>query len=186
MTDNKYVSRGGIKLEHALDTFNVRVQNLVVLDVGSSTGGFVDCLLQHGAKKVYSIDTAYGELAWKLRQDPRVVVMERKNILDITDLPEPIDLITIDVTFTSLTKILPAVKNFLKPDGKIIALLKPQYEDQALALKNRGVIPAEFLEKIVDNVVGSAQEAGYKILGKTDSPITGKDGNTEYLIYLSI
>src|SRR3989338_4821853 len=135
MEDRKYVSRGGLKLEHALKTFNVDVTGLTVLDVGSSTGGFVDCLLQHGAKKVYSVDTAYGELAYKLRIGPRVVVMERQNILFLENLSEPVDLITIDVTFTSLEKILPVVSKF---GSKIIALLKPQYEDQKLALKNKG------------------------------------------------
>ena len=128
--ENKFVSRGGVKLEHALVTFGVDVKNKIILDVGSSTGGFVDCLLQHGAAKVYSLDTAYGELAWTLRKDPRVVVMERTNIVDMkesSDLLELIDLVTIDVTFTSLAKILPIVKKFLRPGGKIIALLKPQY-----------------------------------------------------------
>lgn len=169
-----YVSRGGIKLEHALKTFGVDVTGMTILDVGSSTGGFVDCLLQHGAKKVYSVDTAYGELAYKLRIDPRVVVIERQNILFLESLPEQVDLITIDVTFTSLEKILPVVKKF---GSKIIALLKPQYEDQKLALKNKGIIPKEELQRIIDRFNFD------KII---ESPIKGGSGNTEYLILINI
>ncbi len=180
--NSQFVSRGGIKLEHGLEIFAVDVTGMTVLDVGSSTGGFVDCLLQHGAAKVYSVDTAYGELAWKLRKDPRVVVIERQNILFLETLPEQVDLVTIDVTFTSLTKILPAVKNFMKPGGKVIALVKPQYERQDVALKHHGVIPSELLDGIVDSV----NLEGYKLLAKTQSPILGGSGNTEYLIYLSV
>jgi len=177
MEDRKYVSRGGLKLEHALKTFNVDVTGLTVFDVGSSTGGFVDCLLQRGAKKVYSVDTAYGELAYKLRIDPRVVVMERQNILFLESLPEPVDLITIDVTFTSLEKIIPVVKKFGNPSApqRIIALLKPQYEDQKLALKNKGVIPQEKLEEIIKR---------FEFDQIIDSPILGGSGNKEFLIYL--
>jgi 23S rRNA (cytidine1920-2'-O)/16S rRNA (cytidine1409-2'-O)-methyltransferase len=172
MDEKKYVSRGGLKLEHALKEFGVDVVGMTVLDVGSSTGGFVDCLLQHGAKKIYSVDTAYGELAYKLRIDPRVVVMERKNILFLDSLPEPVDLITIDVTFTSLKRILPVVKKF---GNKIIALLKPQYENQSLALKHRGVIPRENLDDIVK---------GFEYQKITESPILGGSGNKEYLLYI--
>src|SRR3989344_9633720 len=126
-----FVSRGGIKLQAALDKFQINASGKVVLDVGSSTGGFVDCLLQNDAAKVYALDTAYGELAWKLRNDPKVVVMERTNILHLAsqgETLEPVDLITIDAGWTKLELILPVVKNFLKPDGEIIALLKPHYE----------------------------------------------------------
>lgn len=172
MINKSYVSRGGIKLEHALKEFKVDVTGLTVLDVGSSTGGFVDCLLQHGAKKVYSVDTAYGELAWKLRQDPRVVVLERQNILFLESLPEQVDLITIDVTFTSLNKILPVVKKF---GSKIIALLKPQYENQKLAMKHHGVIPQEALPEIIKK---------FNFQKITESPIKGGSGNTEFLILL--
>ncbi len=168
---NSYVSRGGIKLEYVLKEFKIDVSGLTVLDVGSSTGGFVDCLLQHGAKKVYAVDTAYGELAWKLRQDPRVVVIERQNILFLESLPEQVDLITIDVTFTSLNKILPVVKKF---GNKVIALLKPQYEDQKLALKHHGVIPPEELPEIIKK---------FNFQKITESPILGGSGNKEYLIY---
>lgn len=170
MDEKKFVSRGGIKLEHALKEFSIDVKGLTVLDVGSSTGGFVDCLLQHGAKKVYALDTAYGEFAWKLRQDPRVVVRERQNILYLDSLPEKIDLVTIDVTFTSLKKILPVVKKF---SDKIIALLKPQYENSELALKHHGVIPQENLQETINQ---------FEFEKITESPIKGGSGNTEYLI----
>lgn len=176
MDDKKYVSRGGIKLEHALKEFGVDVSGLTVLDVGSSTGGFVDCLLQHGAKRVYALDTAYGELAWKLRKDPRVVVMERQNILFLEDLPEKIDLVTADVSFTSLTKVLPVVKKFSDPSTSlgIIALLKPQYEDQKLALKHHGIIPETFHPEIL---------AYFQYQKMTPSPILGREGNKEYLLF---
>lgn len=192
----KYVSRGGTKLKHALKEFGINVSGLTVLDVGSSTGGFVDCLLQHGAAKIYSVDTAYGELAWKLRTDSRVVVMERENILFLGSLPEKVDLITIDVSFTSLTKILPAVKKFLDPSAKltlsevegvgIIALLKPQYEDQKEALKHHGIIPETSVNRIIKDVEKSAQNNGFKILGQTESPILGREGNKEYFLLLSL
>lgn len=169
---NQFVSRGGIKLAHALKEFNVDVKGLTVLDVGSSTGGFVDCLLQNGAVKVYALDTAYGEFAWKLRNDPRVVVMERQNILFLENLPEKVDLVTIDVTFTSLEKILPVIKRFLKENGQIIALVKPQYERQDVALKNKGVIPAEFLPEVLSK---------FNFQKIIESPIKGGSGNTEFL-----
>lgn len=179
--ENKYVSRGGVKLEHALKEFDVDVTGKTVLDVGSSTGGFVDCLLQQGAKKVYAIDTAYGELAWKLRQDPRVVVMERENILFLESLSEPIDLVTVDVSFTSLTKILPVVGKFAP---EIIVLVKPQYEDQKLALKYHGVVPAHELPTIISRIRDFAQANNFSIVAQTDSPILGGEGNKEFLLHL--
>lgn len=178
-----YVSRGGIKLEHGLKEFGVNVTGLIVMDVGSSTGGFVDCLLQNGAAKVYSVDTAYGELAWSLRKDSRVVVIERQNILFLESLPEEVDLVTIDVSFTSLTRILPVIKKFLKQDAKVIALLKPQYEDQKLALRNHGIIPDDSQKEIVDKIVKFASENGYELLDRTESPILGTGGNKEHLLY---
>ncbi len=184
MENQKFVSRGGLKLDHALRMFGVDTQGLIVLDVGSSTGGFVDCLLQSHAAKVYSVDTAYGELAWKLRQDPRVVVLERTNILHLDNLAEPVDLVTIDVTFTSLIKVLPVIKKFLKPTGQVIALLKPQYENQPLALRNKGVIPPSYHQEILSAVIDSTHEAGFKLQNQTPSPITGTGGNTEFLIHL--
>ncbi len=185
--DSKYVSRGGTKLEHALREFNLKCTGLICFDIGSSTGGFVDCLLQQGAIKVYSLDTAYGELAWKLRQDERVVVMEKTNILHFTDFPAPVDLVTIDVTFTPLKKILPVAKNFLKEGGKVVALLKPQYEDQKVAMKhkNRGVVPSEDRDKILADSLKAIAALGWVIENQTTSPITGTGGNTEYLVLLS-
>ncbi len=184
--DNKFVSRGGTKLEHALKTFEVDVTGKIALDVGSSTGGFVDCLLQYGAAKVYSLDTAYGELAWKLRIDPKVVVIERQNIMHFDSLAEKVDLITIDVTFTPLAKIVEKVQKFLKPQGQIIALLKPQYEDQDLALKNRGIIPETSLKEILDNTLLAIKYLGLSVAGKTDSPILGGSGNREFLLLISL
>ena len=128
MASDKFVSRGGEKLQAAIENWKLKIENLVCLDVGSSTGGFVDCLLQNGASKVYALDTSYGELAWKLRNDPRVVVMERTNILHLQTLPQPVDMITIDAGWTKLELVLPVVRNFLKDGGIIVALLKPHYE----------------------------------------------------------
>ena len=182
--DQKYVSRGGLKLEHALKEFSYNTAGQVVLDIGSSTGGFVDCLLQHKAEKVYAVDTAYGELAWKLRNDSRVVVIERQNVLFLDHLPEEVDLVTIDVSFTSLKKVLPVVKKFLKPTGRVIALVKPQYEDQKLALRHGGVIPEAFHQEILTTIKEFAKESGFVFAGETPSPILGGEGNKEYLMFL--
>jgi len=178
-----YVSRGGLKLEKALKEFSLDVKDKVVLDVGSSTGGFVDCLLQNGAAKVYSTDTAYGELAWKLRKDERVVVMERTNILHLKELPEKVDIITIDASWTKLELILPVVKAFLKEDGYIIALLKPHYE-AVKKLLVKGVLPDELQEKIVNKVTENIIELGFSINQQTESPILGGGGNREFLLFI--
>ena len=183
MASTKFVSRGGEKLEAALGQFHINISGKVVLDVGSSTGGFVDCLLQNGALKVYAVDTAYGELAWKLRNDPGVVVMERTNILHLNSLPEPVDLITIDAGWTKLELILPVVRKFLKPGGIIIALLKPHYEAPQNILK-KGVVPVEFIDDITHRVCDIVGELGFKIKGQMESPILGGGGNTEYLLLL--
>lgn len=180
---NTYVSRGGLKLQHALEQFKTPVKDTTVLDVGSSTGGFVDCLLQNGAKKVYALDTAYGELAWKLRNDPCVVVMERTNILHLESLPEAVDLITIDAGWTKLELILPVVKNFLKPGGKIIALLKPHYEAEKFDLV-KGVLKEEKLEEVKEKVFQKIVNCKLKIVNSAQSPILGGGGNTEYLLLL--
>ena len=198
--DKKFVSRGGIKLQAALDFFKVYTKDKVVLDVGSSTGGFVDCLLQNGAIKVYSVDTAYGELTWKLRNDPKVVVMERTNILHLDSLPEAVDLITIDAGWTRLELILPVVKKFLKPNGVIIALLKPQYEADKNLLRRtlpfadakrkkdlvKGVLPKEIAEKVKDEVIENIHDLGFKIQDQMESPILGGGGNTEYLLKITL
>ncbi len=184
MASNLFVSRGGIKLQAAIKNFKLEIKNSVVLDVGCSTGGFTDCLLQNNAKKVYALDTAYGELAWKLRNDPRVVVMERTNILRLESLPELVDLITIDAGWTRLELILPVVKNFLKPGGKIIALLKPHYEAEKKSLI-KGVLPVDIAEKVKDQVIIRIQEQGFMIKDQMESPILGGAGNKEYLLLLT-
>lgn len=185
----RFVSRGGDKLQSAIVNrpFGgpLSVVNLIVLDVGSSTGGFVDCLLQNGAKKVYALDTAYGELAWELRNDPRVVVMERTNILYLQSLPEPVDLITIDAGWTKLELILPVVKKFLKPKGLIIALLKPHYEADRRDLV-KGVLPKDLAEEVKQEVINRIKELGFTINDSMESPILGGAGNKEYLLKIVV
>ncbi|MBI2600503.1 TlyA family rRNA (cytidine-2'-O)-methyltransferase [Candidatus Daviesbacteria bacterium] len=187
MASDKFVSRGGDKLQAAIENWKLRIGNCVALDVGSSTGGFVDCLLQNGAAKVYALDTAYGELAWKLRNDPRVVVMERTNILYLESLPEVVDLITIDASWTKLELVLPIIKTFLKPNGLIIALLKPHYETEKNNLV-KGVVKPELVEKIKDEVVKKIQGLGFKMEGEMESPVLGSGGkgNREYLLKITL
>lgn len=182
--DKKFVSRGGTKLQAAIENWKLKIENLVCLDVGSSTGGFVDCLLQNGAKKVYALDTAYGELAWKLRNDPRVVVMERTNILHLERLPELMDLITIDAGWTKLELVLPVVKRFLRPDGVVIALLKPHYEAEKSELV-KGVVREDLVEAVKNSVVQKIYDLGFKINGQMESPILGRGGNREFLLRLT-
>lgn len=181
MASDKFVSRGGEKLQSAIKNFKLEIKNLVCLDVGSSTGGFVDCLLQNGASKVYAVDTAYGELAWKLRNDPRVVVMERINILFLENLSESVDLITIDAGWTKLERVLPVVRKFLKPDAIIIALLKPHYEAERKDLI-KGVLPQEKAEEIKDNMIKKLSG----VIDCMESPILGGAGNKEYLMLLKL
>ncbi len=185
MASDRFVSRGGEKLEAAIKNFKLKIKNFVCLDVGSSTGGFVDCLLQNGAKEVYAVDTAYGELAWKLRNDPRVIVMERTNILHLESLPEPMDLITIDAGWTKLELVLPVVKKFLKPDRAIIALLKPHYEAEKKDLV-KGVLSENIAKRVKDQVVDRLQVAGYRVEKIMESPILGGAGNQEFLLYLTL
>jgi 23S rRNA (cytidine1920-2'-O)/16S rRNA (cytidine1409-2'-O)-methyltransferase len=175
----RFVSRGGEKLQAALDKFKIDVKDKTILDVGSSTGGFVDCLLQNKAKKVYALDTCYGELAWKLRNDPKVVVMERTNILYLEDLSEQVDLITIDAGWTKLEKVLPIVRKFQKPDGIIIALLKPHYEAERKDLI-KGVLPQEKAEEIKDNMIKKLSG----VIDCMESPILGGAGNKEFLLFI--
>lgn len=190
--DKQFVSRGGVKLQTALDRFKIDVKDKIILDVGSSTGGFVDCLLQNGASKVYALDTAYGELAWKLRNNPKVVVMERINILHLEKLPQAVDLITIDAGWTKLELILPVVKQFLKKDGVIIALLKPHYEAEQKILK-KGIVPSEMVEQIrkqvfknIKNLSADRQDLKFKIEDSVESPILGKAGNKEFLLKITL
>lgn len=184
---DNFVSRGGIKLDAAIKNFKLEIINYVCLDVGSSTGGFVDCLLQNGASKVYCVDTAYGQLAWKLRQDPRVVVMERTNILHLESLPEKVDLITIDAGWTKLELVLPVVKKFLKPNGIIIALLKPHYEADRKEL-DHGVVKPECLGQVRKRVFQAINDERLTINDWMESPILGSKGkgNKEFLLKINI
>lgn len=184
-----YVSRGGLKLRKALDQFGIDVAGLVAVDVGSSTGGFTDCLLQAGAARVFAIDVGYGQLAWKLRQDPRVVSMEKTNIRNVT--PEQLDdvpaLAVIDASFISLAKVLPATATLLKPGGRIIALIKPQFEVGRGEVGQGGVVrdPAVH-EKVIEDVRRTALDMDLTVSGLCESPITGADGNREFLILLQL
>ena len=185
-----YVSRGGLKLEKALRDFGVDPTGFVCSDSGCSTGGFTDCLLQQGASKVFAIDVGYGELNWKIRNDPRVVVMERTNIRYVTpeDIGEPLDLSVIDVSFISLRIVLPAIKNLLKQDrGQVLCLIKPQFEAGRENVGKNGVIREPAVHKeVLDNIVALAKELGFKILGLTFSPVKGPAGNIEFLGHLTL
>jgi 23S rRNA (cytidine1920-2'-O)/16S rRNA (cytidine1409-2'-O)-methyltransferase len=184
-----YVSRGGLKLKKALDEFQVDVTGLVTVDVGASTGGFSDCLLQAGALKVFAVDVGYGQLAWKLRQDPRVVSMEKTNIRHLLpdQLDESPDLATIDASFISLAKVLPATAALLKPGGRIIALIKPQFEVGKGEVGKGGIVrdPAAH-ERVVEGVRQTAREMGLIVSAVCESPITGADGNREFLILMEL
>lgn len=184
-----YVSRGGLKLEKALGFFNIGLEGKISLDIGASTGGFTDCMLQNGAAKVYAIDVGYGQFAWKLRNDSRVVCMERTNIRYVTPemLGEAADFASIDVSFISLRKVLPAVIGLLKEDGKIICLIKPQFEAGREKVGKKGVVRdknvhLEVIHGIVNFCTG---DMNVNVLGLTYSPIKGPEGNIEYLLYLS-
>jgi 23S rRNA (cytidine1920-2'-O)/16S rRNA (cytidine1409-2'-O)-methyltransferase len=180
----KFASRAGLKLDHALKEFDLSVDGLVCADFGCSTGGFVDVMLQNGASKVYAIDTGYGVLDWKLRNDERVIVMERTNALHV-ELDEKMDLITIDASWTKQHLIVPVAFKNLKDDGKVITLVKPHYEAEKAWLE-KGKVKEEFLSKILDNVRQQLLSLGFKVLKQTESPIVGeKGGNKEYLWLLS-
>jgi len=180
-----YVSRGGVKLEAALAAFGVDMRDLVVADVGASTGGFTDCLLQRGAARVYAVDVGYGQLAWRLRQDPRVIVMERVNVRYLTSLPEPIDLATVDVSFISLKLVLPVLIGLLRPQGAVIALIKPQFEAGRALVGKGGVIKdADVHRRVLWDLLGWAQSQRLKVQGLIPSPLLGPAGNAEFLAYL--
>jgi 23S rRNA (cytidine1920-2'-O)/16S rRNA (cytidine1409-2'-O)-methyltransferase len=179
-----YVSRGGFKLAAALDAFDLDVGDWIVADVGASTGGFTDCLLQRGAARVYAIDVGYGQLAWKLRQDPSVVVMDRTNARFLESLPEPVDLATIDVSFISLRLILPTVVGWLRPGGRIVALIKPQFEARREQVAKGGVIRDSAVHQtVLEEIIGWAESKSLQLLGLIRSPITGPAGNVEFLAY---
>ena len=182
-----YVSRGGLKLEAALHGFQFDVNGLDCIDIGASTGGFTDCLLQHGAKKVFAVDVGYGQLAWKLRQDPRVIVIERSNIRHLPEntLPSPVDLATIDVSFISLRIVVPAALRFLKKSSVIFALVKPQFEVGKGMVGKGGIVrdPAQH-EAIVEELTVFFNTLGLKCLNVMPSPILGTKGNTEFIMLL--
>jgi 23S rRNA (cytidine1920-2'-O)/16S rRNA (cytidine1409-2'-O)-methyltransferase len=182
-----YVSRGGLKLEHALKEFEIDVMDSTAMDIGASTGGFTDCLLQQGAQKVYSVDVGYGQFEWFLRSDDRVTLMEKTNIryLDRDLVPDEIDIATIDVSFISLLKVIPNVINFLAPQGKIVALIKPQFEAGRKDVLKGGVVKDENRRlEVVEKIKSESEKMGLKVIGTTTSPVKGPKGNVEYLIYL--
>jgi 23S rRNA (cytidine1920-2'-O)/16S rRNA (cytidine1409-2'-O)-methyltransferase len=183
-----YVSRGGEKLEGALVAFDMlHLDGRICVDVGASTGGFTDCLLQHGAGKVYAVDVGYGELHWKLRNDPRVVVMERTNARNLEGFPEPIVLVTVDASFISLRLLLPVIRGWLeKNGGEVIALIKPQFEaGRQEASRGDGVIQDPLIHRrVLAEVLASARDQGFGILGLVRSPLKGPKGNIEFLVHL--
>ncbi len=182
-----YVSRGGLKLEKALDEFAIEVVGLVVIDVGASTGGFTDCLLQRGARRVFAVDVGYGQLAWKLRQDERVLSLEKTNIryLEPELLPEVPDMAVIDASFISLEKVLPNTLRLLKPCGSLVALVKPQFEVGRGEVGKGGVVrDPEKHQAVIDSVCELAKTLHLEVLGVTESPILGPKGNREFLLYL--
>ena len=181
----RFVSRGGHKLDHALTAFDVDVQGKLAADFGASTGGFTDVLLQRGASRVYAIDVGYGQLAEKLRLDTRVVVMDRQNVRTVTALPDPVEIVSIDVSFIGLNLVLPAARSVLASNGEIVALIKPQFEAGRADVGKGGVVrdPAVH-ERVLREVSGSAQSLGLGVRGLTESPLQGPAGNREFLIHL--
>ena len=179
----RYVGRGGDKLEHALDAFGLDVRGLVALDVGASTGGFTDCLLQRGASEVYAVDVGYGQLDYRLRNDARVVVLERRNIRDLAELPEAPDIATIDVSFIGLEKVLPSVIRLLRPGASIVALVKPQFQAKRSEVGKKGVVrDPQVHAKVIGRVVAWATENGLRYGGLTTSPLRGPEGNREFFV----
>lgn len=183
----KYVSRGGLKLEKAMENYNICLNNCICADIGASTGGFTDCMLQNGANKVYSIDVGYGQLDWKLRTDERVVNLERTNFRYVTEkeVPDKLDFASVDVSFISLKLILPALKNLLKDDASAVLLIKPQFEAGKDKVGKKGVVRDKNVHyEVIENVVGYITDNGLKLCGLTFSPIKGPEGNIEYLAYV--
>lgn len=183
----KYVSRGGLKLEKAMNEFDVSVAGKVCMDVGASTGGFTDCMLMNGAVRVYSVDVGHGQLAWKLRQDERVICMEKTNIRYVTkeDIPELIDFSSIDVSFISLTKVLTPVRNLLSEHGEIVCLIKPQFEAGRDKVGKKGVVRDKGVHReVITMVINYASANGFQVLNLSYSPIKGPEGNIEYLLHI--
>ena len=184
--DHPYVGRGGLKLAHALDTFQIAVSGREALDIGASTGGFTDVLLQRGATRVVALDVGHGQFDWTLRNDPRVVVIERFNArhLTLADIPGPVDFVAIDVSFISLRQILPVVPPLLRPGADVVALVKPQFEAGRAEVR-KGVIRDDAVHlRVVDEIVAAAAGVGLTRMGSTSSPITGQKGNVEFLLHL--
>ncbi len=183
----KYVSRGGLKLEKALESFPLKLSEAVCMDIGSSTGGFTDCMLQNGASLVYAIDVGHGQLAWKLRNDERVVCLEKTNFRYVTNeqVPELIDFASCDVSFISLSKILPVAHTLLKIGGEMVCLIKPQFEAGREKVGKKGVVrDPKVHEEVIEAVFGYAVSSGFDIIGLTFSPVKGPEGNIEYLMHL--
>lgn len=183
----KYVSRGGYKLEKAIEEFGISLEGKTCMDIGASTGGFTDCMLQNGAAKVYAIDVGYGQFAWKLRNDPRVVCLEKTNMRYVTheQVPDEADFASVDVSFISLTKILPAALGVLGREGQLVCLIKPQFEAGREKVGKKGVVKDRAVHReVIEKIAGYAQGQGLGILGLSFSPIKGPEGNIEYLIYL--
>ena len=183
----KYVSRGGLKLEKAMDNFSVSLSGKICMDVGASTGGFTDCMLQNGAVKVYSVDVGHGQLAWKLRQDERVVCMEKTNIRYVTpeDIPDKIGVTSIDVSFISLTQVLLPVKNLLEDHGDVVCLIKPQFEAGREKVGKKGVVKDKSVHRdVIHMVIDYARSIGFLVCNLEYSPIKGPEGNIEYLLHI--
>jgi len=183
-----YVSRGGLKLEKAIKKFNIDLNNKVCLDIGASTGGFTDCMLQNGAKKVFSVDVGYGQFAWKLRVDPRVVCMERTNVRYVTKehIADTADFASIDVSFISLTKVILPVVNLLSDQGNVVALIKPQFEAGKDKVGKKGVVrEASTHMEVINKIIDFLKTNSLKVIGVDFSPITGPEGNIEYLVYFT-
>ena len=183
----RYVSRGGLKLEKAMELWPIRLAGKTCMDVGASTGGFTDCMLQNGADKVYSVDVGYGQLHWKLRNDPRVVNLEKTNARYLTrnEVPDPVDFVSVDVSFISLTKILEPVKALLSENAGLVTLVKPQFEAGREKVGKKGVVrEASTHAEVIRKVTEYAESIGFSVLGLTYSPVKGPEGNIEYLAYL--
>lgn len=184
---NPFVSRGGLKLDKAVKSFGLDLSDCICMDIGASTGGFTDCMLTNGAKKVYSIDVGYGQLAWKLRCDERVVNLERTNFRYVTreQVPDEVDFASVDVSFISLKLILPVMHTLLKDGGRSVCLIKPQFEAGKENIGKKGVVRDRSVhENVVENITGFAAEKGFKVIGVDFSPIKGPEGNIEYLMYI--
>ena len=184
--DHPYVGRGGVKLAHALDAFNISIEDREALDIGASTGGFTDVLLKRGATRVVALDVGHGQIDWTLRNDPRVIVVEHFNArhLQLSDLPGPVDVVTIDVSFISLRQILPVVPPLLRPRGDVVALVKPQFEAGRSEIRKGVIRDASIQARVVDEVSAAAREVGLTPVASTTSPITGAKGNVEFLLHL--